>query len=109
MRKTRRLAVLAAAGALAVATAGYGNSDNNESNSSSVQSLARQNVEVIAEWSGAEQAAFQAVLDGFSKKTGANVTYTSGGDNTSAGRRAPGAAGRRQATRRQEPGLPAYR
>jgi spermidine/putrescine-binding protein len=83
MRKTRRLAVLAAAGALAVATAGYGNSDNNESNSSSVQSLARQNVEVIAEWSGAEQAAFQAVLDGFSKKTGANVTYTSGGDNTS--------------------------
>ena len=46
-------------------------------------SLKGQTSEVIAEWSGAEQASFQAVLDGFTKKTGATVTYTSGGDNTS--------------------------
>jgi alpha-glucoside transport system substrate-binding protein len=47
------------------------------------QSLKGQHLEVIAEWSAAEQAAFQAVLNGFTTKTGASITYTSGGDNTS--------------------------
>jgi alpha-glucoside transport system substrate-binding protein len=51
--------------------------------SASTQSLKGQHLEVIAEWSGAEQASFQAVLNGFQTKTGAKITYTSGGDNTS--------------------------
>jgi ABC-type glycerol-3-phosphate transport system substrate-binding protein len=36
---------------------------------------------VLAKWSGDEQASFEKVLDAFSKATGAKVTYTSGGDN----------------------------
>lgn len=36
---------------------------------------------VVAAWSGAEQANFEAVLDGFAKASGATVTYTSFGDN----------------------------
>ena len=76
---------------------------------------------MIAEWSGAEQAAFQAVLDGFTKKTGATITYTSGGDNTSvlvnsrvAGGDPPDVAliaqpGAVVAARREEPDLPADR
>jgi alpha-glucoside transport system substrate-binding protein len=53
------------------------------STTGSTQNFKGQHLEVIAEWSGAEQAAFKAVLDGFQKKTGATVSYTSGGDNTS--------------------------
>lgn len=36
---------------------------------------------IEATWSGAEQTNFQAVLDKFSKDTGAKVSYTSFGDN----------------------------
>lgn len=38
-------------------------------------------LEVSATWSGAEQANFEAVLDGFEQETGATVNYTSFGDN----------------------------
>jgi alpha-glucoside transport system substrate-binding protein len=44
-------------------------------------SLAGQTVEVAAIWSGAEQANFEAVLADFERRTGATVTYTSGGDD----------------------------
>ena len=40
-----------------------------------------QSLEVAAVWSGAEQANFKMVLDGFKAKTGASYTYTSTGDN----------------------------
>src|SRR5690606_4163000 len=36
---------------------------------------------VVAAWSGAEQANFEAVLQQFEDATGASVTYTSFGDN----------------------------
>jgi alpha-glucoside transport system substrate-binding protein len=42
--------------------------------------LSGQTVEVAAVWADKEQAAFQKVLAGFEKKTGAKVTYTSAGD-----------------------------
>jgi alpha-glucoside transport system substrate-binding protein len=43
--------------------------------------LSGETVEVAATWTGTEQANFQAVLDAFAKRTGAKVTYTSGGDD----------------------------
>jgi alpha-glucoside transport system substrate-binding protein len=72
------VALLAAATAACSSSGGGGGGSNN-----SGKSLTGQHLEVIAEWSGAEQASFKAVLDGFASKTGATVTYTSGGDNTS--------------------------
>jgi ABC-type Fe3+ transport system substrate-binding protein len=38
-------------------------------------------LEVIGEWTGAEQANFQKVLNGFTARTHIKVTYTSGGNN----------------------------
>lgn len=75
---------VAAVALLAAATAACGSSGGGGGSSNSGgKSLSGQHLEVIAEWSGAEQASFKAVLDGFTAKTGATVTYTSGGDNTS--------------------------
>jgi ABC-type glycerol-3-phosphate transport system substrate-binding protein len=45
------------------------------------EDLNGESVEVAATWTGTEQANFQAVLDAFTRKTGAKVTYTSGGDD----------------------------
>ena len=42
--------------------------------------LAGQTIEVLAVWSDEEQAAFERVLDVFEQRTGATVTYVSGGD-----------------------------
>jgi len=42
--------------------------------------LAGQTIEVLAVWSDEEQAAFERVLDVFEQRTGAVVTYVSGGD-----------------------------
>jgi alpha-glucoside transport system substrate-binding protein len=87
MQRSRRLAAIAvvAAGLTLVAACGSNSKStgNSTATTGATQSLKGQHLEVIAEWSGAEQAAFQAVLNGFQTKTGASVTYTSGGDNTS--------------------------
>jgi alpha-glucoside transport system substrate-binding protein len=88
MQRSRRLAAIAvaAAGLTLVAACGSNSKATTPSGSATTPaaaSLKGQHLEVIAEWSGAEQAAFQAVLNGFQTKTGASVTYTSGGDNTS--------------------------
>lgn len=40
-----------------------------------------QTLNVVAAWSGAEQANFEAVLEAFEQATGATVNYTSFGDN----------------------------
>src|SRR5256885_99901 len=45
--------------------------------------LTGQKLEVVGSWAAAEQAAFEAVLRSFTDRTHAQVTYTSGGDNTS--------------------------
>ncbi|TWF79407.1 carbohydrate ABC transporter substrate-binding protein (CUT1 family) [Pseudonocardia hierapolitana] len=42
--------------------------------------LSGQAIEVLAVWSDEEQAAFERVLDVFERRTGASVTYVSGGD-----------------------------
>jgi|RhiMetdeSRZDD1v2_1073273.scaffolds.fasta_scaffold253719_2 ABC-type glycerol-3-phosphate transport system substrate-binding protein len=43
--------------------------------------LTGRTVDVAATWSGTEQANFKAVLDEFSRRTHANVNYTSGGND----------------------------
>ncbi|GAA0927146.1 ABC transporter substrate-binding protein [Virgisporangium aurantiacum] len=43
--------------------------------------LRGETLEVAATWTGTEQANFKAVLDEFSRRTGATVKYTSGGDD----------------------------
>jgi ABC-type glycerol-3-phosphate transport system substrate-binding protein len=60
---------------------GGSSSSSGESGSGGLPNLNGQTIEVMGKWSGDEQAAFQAVLDEFKSRTGANVTYTSGGDN----------------------------
>ena len=42
--------------------------------------LSGQTIDVLAVWSDEEQAAFERVLDVFEQRTGATVTYVSGGD-----------------------------
>ena len=81
-RNARKVGIVVTIGALAAVTAACGSNSKTTGNSSGGD-LKGQKLEVIAEWSGAEQASFKAVLDGFTKKTGATITYTSGGDNTS--------------------------
>lgn len=46
--------------------------------------LTGQSVEVAAVWTGPEQERFQSVLDAFAEQTGANVTFTSTGDDIAA-------------------------
>lgn len=77
------VALLATAMAACSSSGGKSATQPSSGATSSAQSLKGQHLEVIAEWSGAEQASFQAVLNGFEQQTGATVTYTSGGDNTS--------------------------
>jgi ABC-type molybdate transport system substrate-binding protein len=83
MVRTRRVAIAAVALLGLAGLAACGGNSKTTTASTGGLSLKGQHLEVIAEWSGQEQAAFKAVLDGFSKKTGATLTYTSGGDNTS--------------------------
>jgi alpha-glucoside transport system substrate-binding protein len=84
-RTIRFSAVLVAAAALAAA--GCGSSGGTPvpagaaSPGSGLPDLTGQHLEVISEWSSGEQAAFQAVLAGFTRQTHATVTYTSGGNN----------------------------
>ena len=40
-----------------------------------------QRMTVLGKWSGEEQAAFEQVIASFEQRTGADVTYSSGGDN----------------------------
>lgn len=44
--------------------------------------LSGQSIQVLAEWSGAEQKNFQKVIDAFTAKTHASVTYQGAGDQT---------------------------
>jgi alpha-glucoside transport system substrate-binding protein len=73
------LRLMAAASALAVGALACGGSSSSQSTPS--QSLAGQKLEVAAVWSAAEEANFKLVLDAFKAKTGADVTFTSTGDN----------------------------
>jgi alpha-glucoside transport system substrate-binding protein len=77
MRRTYWL-IAAAVAALAVVAAGCGGSDNNGSSGSEDVTGT---ISATATWSGAEQDAFQKVIDGFNELyPNVTVNYTSGGD-----------------------------
>jgi ABC-type Fe3+ transport system substrate-binding protein len=84
------LPVIALAAALAMVAAACGSSGGGAAsttgppanNSTAGQTLKGQSIEVAAEWSGAEQKAFEQVIAAFQSQTGASVRYTSTGDNT---------------------------
>jgi len=84
MVRTIRLGTaLVAVTVLAAGCSGSGGKGGGSSSadSSGLPDLSGQHLEVISEWSSDEQKAFEAVLAGFSSKTHATVTYTSGGNN----------------------------
>ena len=71
----------AAIAALALAGCGSGGSGGGGGDDAATGDFEGESLNVVAAWSGAEQENFEAVLDEFSKRTGAKVTYTSFGDN----------------------------
>jgi len=80
--RRRLLTPIAIAGVVGMALAGCSsNSPNPATSGNGGQSLKGETLNVAADWSGAEQANFQKVLDGFTSKTGATVNYTSYGSN----------------------------
>lgn len=58
-----------------------GESDAPDESAATDLDLSGQTLNVVASWSGAEQANFEAVLAKFAEDTGATVNYTSFGDN----------------------------
>src|SRR5690606_26107254 len=82
--KRRTPAWVAIAGASALVLAGCtggGESTDGTEAPAAEGDFAGQTLNVMAAWSGAEQANFEAVLDKFEEDTGATVNYTSFGDN----------------------------
>jgi len=74
-----RAAALTLTGALALIAAGCGGDDGGSSGDGGEDVSGT--LAVTAIWSGAEQEAFQAVIDGFTEaNSGVTVNYTSGGD-----------------------------
>ncbi len=85
MRRTQLGLAVALAAVLAAAGCGSGGTPSGGGSSAAgggMPDLTGQKLEFIGIWSAAEQEAFQAVLKNFSDKTHAEVTYTSGGNNT---------------------------
>jgi alpha-glucoside transport system substrate-binding protein len=88
-RRSSALAILASAAL--VLTACSGNDTENTTTDSSgptvgvedldLPDLSGQTLNVAADWSGAEQENFEAVLDEFERQTGAETVYTSLGNN----------------------------
>jgi alpha-glucoside transport system substrate-binding protein len=85
MRHSWRMTALA--GAVALAAAACGSSGGGETTGGQTgggTALKGVTISVAATWTGTEQDNFKKVLDAFSKKTGATVTYESTGDNVAA-------------------------
>src|SRR4051794_26924267 len=84
MRTNRVVGTALAVGLLVSSAAACGGDDKKESPSGteSAASLKGVSLEVAGAWAagGGEQTNFTKVLNAFSKKTGAKVTFTSGGD-----------------------------
>ncbi|MEU6643976.1 ABC transporter substrate-binding protein [Saccharomonospora sp. NPDC046836] len=78
MRKSMGGVALAAVAMLGLAACG---SSEGQSSGGSGADLSGQTLEVSAVWSGDEQAAFEEVLAVFEEQTGAEVKYTSAGDD----------------------------
>jgi alpha-glucoside transport system substrate-binding protein len=82
MRRSQLGLVAATATALALSGCGsVGPAGSSLSSGGRLPDLTGQSVEVIAEWSSIEQAAFEDVLKRFGDLTHARVTYVSGGNN----------------------------
>ncbi|MGH3730105.1 MAG: ABC transporter substrate-binding protein [Micromonosporaceae bacterium] len=77
-RKLRGIGVTLAA--VALVAAGCGGSEDGGGGPAE-GSLEGETVKVTAVWSGAEQEKFKKVLDAFEEQTGAEVSYTSAGDD----------------------------
>jgi len=73
----RRAQLFAALAAVSVAAAGCGGTASEPSAAAGLSGT----VEVVAKWSGVEQANFKKVLENFEKKTGVKTVYTSAGDD----------------------------
>jgi len=85
MRTNRVVGTVLAAGLIVSSAAACGSDDdkkNTPSDTESAASLKGVSLEVAGAWAagGGEQTNFQKVLDAFAAKTGAKVTFTSGGD-----------------------------
>ena len=69
--------------ALLVVAAGYASMSKASTSTAGSSKAVSGSVSIVGVWSGAEQKAFQAVLNGFKKKfPNVKVTYKSTGDNT---------------------------
>lgn len=86
--KRQRITALSVLGTVVLALAvGCGGKDESSSGGDTTAGTTTQeavtgSIAVIGVWSGAEQASFQAVIDGFTAANpGVTVKYTSGGDN----------------------------
>ncbi len=79
MSRTTR--ITAGAAALAMLMAGCGGGDEGGGTSTEPGSLEGESIELAAVFTGAEQEALEAVLAAFSEETGAEVTFTSTGDD----------------------------
>ena len=89
VRGKRWYAMLALLAALALVAAACGGGEEEPSagpteTGGGGADLSGQSVEVAAVWTGTEQESFQQVLDAFSEQTGADVQYTSTGDDVAA-------------------------
>jgi len=62
-------------------TASDATTTSEEAAATELPRLDGQHVSVLGKWSGEEQAAFEQVIASFEQRTGADVTYSSGGDN----------------------------
>jgi alpha-glucoside transport system substrate-binding protein len=82
MKRTRSV-VLSLATALVLAACGGGDGDDAApaGGDDAAASLDGQQLEVAAVWSGEEQEAFEQVIAAFEEETGADVTFTSTGDD----------------------------
>ena len=84
MRRISRTAATAVAVTLLAAGCGGGSNDEpnaDSSNAPEAGAFEGETLELAAVWSGAEQEAMQEVLAAFSEQTGAEVTFTSTGDD----------------------------
>ncbi|MFC5722697.1 ABC transporter substrate-binding protein [Streptomyces gamaensis] len=91
-RRVRGALAVAAAGALALTTAGCADDHGGQREAGAqavphtvrLPGLAGQHLKVTAVWTGAEQKSFTKVLDEFARRTGARVSFVPSGDDMSA-------------------------